>query len=863
MQKQASMNLAPVQPLQEVANSQLDPTPIYIVDGLKEVLQDVLMENKETFEEIANTSEITSNFIQGKQIWNRNYWTGQWRAVQGNMINPNIITAINIMQFYATSQIKSFISSNPDLEPLDTFSDRANREKNKIAKATWNFYEPRFYTNRFNQAEALHAIITGTYIESVRHDPFGQGLKGFREIFGVKNVETEAGGSECFQCGFKGNYKDFIPTEETVPSCPECGSFEILPPKQAESQDFNSVLDVEEVNYGCLDLRLIPIQTVRFDIKGRPEESSRFLERIVMPRRKLNYLLGNFDIPYDTANSDAGLRSIEAIQTAGNTLQGQASMVSTSKFRGDWAIVDRLCLKKEDVHHIIPDRDTMTLSGQMIPKGVRLSELCPEEGMTVLSVADGTYILGIYLGEHQSLELSTGSYHSRFESGVGRGSEDTVEVQKRFNRFDAQNVMAMEAGSTPGWTYIKGSVDKAHIKKIGKPNEAIPINMEIAKALGTADVINKLQPAQIPAQIFQYTYDILNQYRQLTSHSTGFTNAFPGVSNDTATGARLAKASEDSISTPMLLVKGDVRTGTAINTLKAHHKYFQGIAHYFPMGSAENQKTVGKYIKGEEVDPTTMFRVVRNSEQPKTMYDRQMDFVNMLATAGSAGGVEVLKQQDPKLYSALLKAFDLELNDDVYETVVNVCEERLEEALEIYKQYQMFSQMAEAQGIMAPAPPMDAIGQVLSNPVMLEEPNLMQKATWFMDYLDTPEGLTLDAQQRQLIGALVRVHFQGFVQHEQAKAVGFMQAQGMEDQFEAQKAAEFEKQEAQKQAEMEKSDQQHLQNQEKELTKAEIKASSDEQKNQHQQQQMVLQSGLNMYEQANAPVDTSKTTKKR
>ena len=72
----------------------------------------------------------------------------------------------------------------------------------------------------------------------------------------------------------------------------------------------------------------------------------------------------------------------------------------------------------------------------------------------------------------------------------------------------------------------------------------------------------------MPVQFFIYTYDILNQYRQITSHATNATNAFPGVNNKTAHGAELAKNNAESVWGPTLSVKAEVRTGIAHKTLK-------------------------------------------------------------------------------------------------------------------------------------------------------------------------------------------------------------------------------------------------------------------------------------------------------
>ena len=188
--------------------------------------------------------------------------------------------------------------------------------------------------------------------------------------------------------------------------------------------------------------------------------------------------------------TDQGLRSLQHITHAGNTLYGKNAMERGDLVTHD-VVLDRFSVSSADIAHIIAQNDEETVSGDKIEKGTRLSDLCPD-GATIIGINNMGTILGIYPNVHHSEETSSGVYHMRLESGLGRGSEDSVEVQKRFNRFDAQNVKAMEIGATPAHTYVKGSVDQQHIKKIGFPGAVIPINQDIAQAMGTSAVIQQI-----------------------------------------------------------------------------------------------------------------------------------------------------------------------------------------------------------------------------------------------------------------------------------------------------------------------------------------------------------------------------------
>jgi hypothetical protein len=792
-------NLAPLKPLYSLKDGKTT-TPVYINDGLKELVRDLLARDEPTFREIARTAQVVSNFIQGKQVWQPNYWTGSWTIQPINRLDPNRITAINIMQFYCTSQIKMILNSNPDIEPYDEYKRKEYKDRVKKAKAVWNRYEKKFFTQWFSQQEALHAIITGWYGESVEYDNLAKGARVFKEVFGEKEVEISPGYSKCFNCGTEGGYKDFVSDDQYIPSCPDCASTEILPPEAPVTQTYNSVEGVQPIETGDLTLKLKSILNFRFNLKERAEDSSWSITRNVIPRRKLEYILGNnVIIPSSDYRSDVGLKALDEIQRAGNTLSGMRTANATLN-KDEEIVLDKICLSAEDVAHIVNKEDTPTIDGTSIPKGTRLSDLSPDGKFTVYAVNDGSMILAIYPGVHHCYELSTGVYHMRWESGHGRGSEDTVEVQKRFNRFDAQTVKYLEAAATPAHTYVKGSVDRNHIKKIGYPNAVIPINQEVAQALGTTDLVRQIPVGNVSGNLFQYTYDILNQFRQLTSHVTDFTNAFPGVDNRTATGAQLAKTSADSIYAPMLLLRAETRCSTAKKTMAAYNKHFEGVGQYFSYGKTTGGQEIGGHVKGEDVDTDIEFTVMRNSEQPKTMYDRQADFVNMLSAAGQSGGYDMLKAQDPKLAQALLKAFDIDIDDDVYDTTVDVCEKRLDEALAMQDQFKEIQQMmGQKMGLEVPEPPLEFLLQGFSQPICVEEPNHELKAKWFSDYLDCPSGMEMTADQRAVVQLLVRTHYEmammqaGMMQAGMSQA-GMMGQQPMIDQQNAQNSQAMDQQ---------------------------------------------------------------------
>lgn len=752
-------NLAPLKPLLQLkAGDRSDGKESSLADQFQEILKDVLHQDEPTWREVANTVEVVSNFVQGKQIFQYNPHINEWQVQSLRRVNPNKITAINIMQFYLTDNIQRLVSVNPDLEPEDTFLQSKYRKQVKYAKAVWNYFEPKFYTPWFNQQEAVHQILTGNVIESVQYDPLARGAVAFKEIFGQKEIEISPGMGECIDCGHEGTGKDFMEGEESIPRCPACGSYGVIHEGSA-SELIDMPMGQQPVHIGEPRLRLIPIQTCRFSLKVRPEESPYFLERQMVPLNRIHHLFGqNIDLAESATSADRGLQVTENMQTAGNTLFGQSSAYRSYEGKRKEVLIDRLSLTPEMYAHVKCYKDEKTIDGKVLKKGTSFLEYA-KNGVTLL-IGNEKNFLGVYPNITHQEEITSGIHHMRLNSGLGRGAEDTVEVQKRFNRFDNQHVKIMQAAATPAHTFIEGAVDMKHVKKIGQPNAAIPIRQEIALALGgKTDLISQIKPATVAGNFFQYTYDILNQYRQLTAHSTTFSNGLPGVDNSTATGARIGDANSASIYIPMLQMKAEIRKGTAHKTIRAIHKHHGSVSRFYSFGKTASEQVVGEVIKGSDLSPDIKFTVVRDSELPKNRYNRQQDFERMMLAVGGVEGLMMLKETMPEMFSHIQATYGQEIGQRSYSTLEDICRDRLEQVLNAIPAMQMalFQATGEPISLEQVLTP-DMLVSMIEPQITVAEPSHDLKATWFADYLDTPEGYNLGTQGRVAVQLMAQLH---------------------------------------------------------------------------------------------------------
>jgi len=806
-------NLAPVKPLLEMGSKEASNKKL--LDQLKEITNDCLKRDKKTFEEIAETTEITSNFIQGKQIWQRT--STRWVIAPIRRVNPNQISSINTMQFYCTENLQRLVSSNPDLEPAEHFKRIEYKDKVKKAAAVWNGYEKEFYTAWFNHQEALHSIVSGTYIESVQYDHLRVGAPAFQEIWGETEIPISEGMGVCFECGFEGKYEDFM--QGQMPQCPQCGSYDVAGESPVK-QLIPTVQALQPVQMGDLSLKLIPIQACRFDIRGQAEDSSYFIERMRIPKGKLELALGKrLKLNDNETTGDRGLESIENIARAGNTLYGQDNSWIPNVNKG--VPVDRVSLMPEEYQHIVIGSDEETVSGDKLEKKQKLVELAPH-GLTMLSVNNFEYLIGLYPNIHHKKEIASGVYHMRLGSGVGRGSEDVVELQKRFNRNDAQMLKAGEIGATPASWFIEGAVDRRHVKQIGKPDSAIPIKQAVAEALGRTDLVGHIPHKGIAAEFFQYTYNVLDKYRQMAAHAPDVTNNLTGANRSgTATEARISDANAEALYGPMLQIKAQVRARIADLTIRAYNEHFKGVSKYFSFGTTSQDIGVGEYIKGEDIDPEIHFVVVKDSQRPKTRNTQQSNFAAVMQMAGGAQGLMILKESAPDLLDNLLKTFDLELDISDYDTMEDLCSMRLQQAIEFAKT--PMAQHPQAAEILL---------MQLQPRIRPTEPGHPIKAQWYSEFLDTPHGIQLDESARDMIDILITAHVNGGVISAGAEMAAATAAQtiGQSPAIEAQTAMQDEQMAEQAQMQQQQQAQQMEAQVAEKMFDADVKLRSDQMK---------------------------------
>jgi hypothetical protein len=332
-------------------------------------------------------------------------------------------------------------------------------------------------------------------------------------------------------------------------------------------------------------------------------------------------------------------------------------------------------------------------------------------------------------------------------------------VQKRFNTFDTQATAGLQAGTTPGFLYIKGTIDENEARYLSDPRVAIPVDWSMLP--NEARDLRKLvapafTPSTAPGQIWQHLQGFITQQFQNTTGVLEFSSGLPGGAgrNDTATGASIEQATSQAISTPTLQGKANVRKRGMEITISLFKKCMP-IPRWFPMKGKFGRQEF-KELSGIDVDAELRFEVVKNSELTRTIYDIRKDMGEFYAQFGGIMGFLEAKKMYPREVSELAKQWNVDIEDEDYSAIESICSKRIEQM---------------KQGLNQTQDPM-GLGQFIVPPISELEPQLDIKSKWCQEWLDTDQGQDAPMPLRQAVELMIKGQFVSHVGQQSAVAAG-------------------------------------------------------------------------------------------
>ena len=761
----AGVNYAPSVPLLALGRDNKSPDD-YLWSCLKERFQHYNTQNQTVWNDMYDSGEQVASFIVGKQFLMPN------PMLRGGFIPYSPPTgetrkrAMNIVQFYTSNCLWKWCLSNPDIQVSPGVDTDEAEESAVAAGVIVDHYEREFFSPRIVIAEAHQGICWGSYIWRLYPDtnkPLGHAV---REVFENRTISAGAGYGHCTECDFESTADQFqqveSPDGQRNGVCPECAGTAYLEQPQGE---IPTVAQQYQVPVFDLSAKLVPFTNAKWDLRFTAEDSPWLIIRERTNMGVIKAMFGDVRIPdasgQSTSDSDRGLDIAERLAYIGQPQAGygRSTEQRPTLFKQP-VTIEEFWAAPEIYADITLKSDTQTVSGQSIPKG-RLIESFPD-GLLVQGLNQMTTIIGIYKERHEPY-ICQGAWYSRPMSGAGRGLQDLVEVQKRVNADDSQIHNYLRATSTPAMLVMEGALgEEDRAMYAGMPGENIPIQMNnLPEGAKPTDAIQPaFTPASVSGQMFQYTYERLNNFAQIVSHITDFSAGLPGVNNKTATGARITQANSNALFTAPLQVKAEIRRNLMSKTVALYRQHVP-IARFFPL-KGKYGRMQGKLLAGANICNDLVFDVVPDSEIPKNAEIQRDDYTAFFLAFGNYQMYQMAKQNDPEMVRDVEHAFGIRTRAESYSVVASISLKRI-------KQMAQFAALATEpqQLLMAIQPPPDPL-----------EDQIEAKVQWLRNWLDTDSALESPPILRAGVGELIKLLFQfgASVQTVLAGAMGQAQA---------------------------------------------------------------------------------------
>lgn len=750
----AEANFAPLQPLLALqrGNTKQEST---LQGALKERFKHHYTLEKKTWNEMNAAGYQVANFIEGRQLLRPNpFLTGQWLPYSPQSSDADTKRALNFVRFYTSNELWKWQLSNPDVIATQGVDTEAARESAASADIIIEHYERQFFGPFITIQEALQGLCWGTYIWDIRYDDSKHSITALKPIFAPQQISMpEMGFGTCGFCGFQGPATAFPNPAGPISPCPQCGEMAVV---DTPSGEVPSLVGTEPVQLGDLTAKLRPFPECRWDIRHKAEDSSWFMHLQRTSLTAVRRLIGPIKLGGNsTETSDVGLDIMDKLPWMGQSGGGKASTDNRRRNLYEEPVtVVEYSLGPDDIADIIIKAPEQTINGQEIPAG-RLVDFFPN-GFTVQGLNGLAVITGIY-GEHHSSSIVSGVWHAKAVSGTGQGLNDLIEVQKRFNADDSLVHTFMRANSTPAMlvrSEALGEEDRAQY--LATPEMNIPVTAQnLPENVRLEDLVRPAyQPMSVPATTFQYIYERLNDFAQLTSHITDFSGGLPNVDNRTATGAQITQANSNALFTPILQIKGEVRQRIASIVLDLYRKHFP-VERYFPLQGRYGRQQ-GMYLSGANLSTDIRLEVVKDSELPKNSYTKREDYATFLQLVGGIQGYKAARDADPEFTVELERAFNFPMRAETYNQIASLCQQRL-------------MQMKTVADIV-PDPMLTLMS--IQPPIAPEELGQELCAKWLAEWLSDDEGQRANPVLRAAVQLLIQLQFQNAMQMAGAIAMG-------------------------------------------------------------------------------------------
>ncbi len=851
-----SPNLAPLEPVLKYLDQDGKPQPPFPL-WLKTKCSTFVDEYSLEWQELALLWELVDKFIEGKQILRRRHRGYGWDVIPMPDSTTGAIREQNKLGFYERVLMEKWVSSRTKLLAVaGDDSDQAIGAA-RAAQIWWDAQQDLTYNETFRQLEAKAAHVHGTYARYFYYDESDpDGGTTEQPIYEDAVYSSGEDSAECLDCGYSGVAGEFasapefggddpvagsmgmgqvpgdagigsamagvsdgageIGADEKVTSgspsallenqeisgqpqgllCPSCGSPNVQVTPALEIPIQRETGQTEKRNLGQLKAISVPYSQLRHEFPVSLEQSTwvRWKRRVRIDELKQKW--PKLKIPNaDAGQRDWGLEYEDAMRksTAVNNASTRGGNYDKDRkgytdFSQWWFLP---CVYQE---YVFP-ADVQTIAGETIPAGTKAIDLFPN-GMYV-ATCDGLDTPLQVCDENHKWHWITAPYHIRLFTGLGLGIQDAVEMQRQWNVLFGLIFTQIRTAAIPGWIYDKDSIEPDSVRKLGQPQQSVPVGLHNRpEGTNIKDLVFQMPPGQIPGHLFPYI-SLLDANMQTASGA--LVNAgLPGVSNSTATGAQINDAAGNQHNAPEFALKGDADKRSACLLFELAKKHYLD-PRFTPLKGKRGRQD-GVWLSAADFsNGQVKWEAVVDSWIPNTKANKQESISKLLMTFGGVEGLAMAQQAMPEFVDDIAEAFGVEIAGDQFEPTALICRQRVDSIKQmapqmaaLLPQYQEMAmmqqaqtqmaldsltpeeqQMAQEQGAIPPMQnPMDMLGDEMAAAVqpevVPEEPNHMMSIKWFQSLLLDDEIKDGDPILRSGVRALIRLHYQMEMMQQQA-----------------------------------------------------------------------------------------------
>jgi len=655
-------NYAPLKPIEQAKETALRTNP-ELDKWAKSVRDKHWMRHSEQFDQKALVASKNEFFYRGFFRLRKATYGNHWRPLDPKPVH----VSINVFRFWIDMIVKYWVASNADFDVLGSSDDDKQVAAAKKGERIVDFYGKKFHTTIDRIVESKRGQFEGNLARYVYYDPNAP-ARARRPVVENQEISLADPAAHCADCGMGGTQAEFsglnAETGQAETACPYCASANVVP-VEAAGVSMPAVVDYEEVNAGDLRLQNPSIYNLRYDVALGLELSPWLIWEEWYDKDVIDALWPNLKKSAEEP-TDTQLKAKDA-------LAGLNERIGTATAQNEDRVkLTRMWLKPSKYPGYRVDQETRTLSG-VIPKGTYLSQLCPK-GVYIAMVGD--VVVDIRPEDKDDHWCGTG-YHILPNSGLHDGAEDMCNPQVNLNTVKGLINMWLRHNATPAGLWNPLLMDGRDWS--GNPGEFAPIkheNIGMVEGLDITKAVYYPPGQQMPAGVFQYG-EMSSNDLQLTAHVTEFSGGLPGVDNDTATGAEIARSLAQQIHTTQLAQRAYLDAKTSKLVLKLFRKFCWDERWVYLKGKEGDFE--GEYLSAADVDYEFDVEPVIDSWLPRTKMEKQQNLVKAIEVIQQAGGFAMAP---PELIAEIADTFSVDFGDERFHQAVRMARRRVDQMAE-------------------------------------------------------------------------------------------------------------------------------------------------------------------------------------